>query len=66
MNQECLEDLNVWETCVPAQVTAHTCRAITRKVTAQIKTANCENEVLHMYTLSMYMHTRHIHIHIID
>lgn len=53
MEEENLKDLDVWETCVPIPKTERTCRAITRKVTSQLMTANLESQGVHM----------HIHIH---
>ena len=51
MQQERMQDLDVWETCVPAQPTsARTCRAITRQITTQLRVANHESEGLHTYT----------------
>ena len=44
MKEERLADLDVWESCVPAPTTTRTCRAITRKITHQLETANRESK----------------------
>lgn len=51
MKQERVADLNVWESCVPeAPTTSRTCRAITRKITHQLQTANFEIKGFAYYT----------------
>jgi len=45
MKEERLADLNVWENCAPAPAaTSRTCRAFTRKITSQLRTANLESK----------------------
>ena len=66
LKKERLEDLNVWDTCVPA--TSRTCRAITRKITSQIETANRESKGVscthtHISCMHMHIHIHNIHIH---
>lgn len=65
MEQERLNDLNVWESCVPAPTSSRTCRAftrkITRKITSQLRKANLESKGF----VGMRMHTQ-TYIHNID
>ena len=66
MEAEQLKELDVWQTCVPMPKTERACRAITRQVTSQLRTANLESQGVHthghVHTHTTYgLHTAHIH-----
>ena len=65
MKEERLADLDVWQSCVPAPTTTRTCRAITRKITHQLETANRESKgfaYTHTHTHT-HTHTMHAYAH---